>query len=76
MAVDDKISDVNAKITEFEELTDKSDADYTAITQLESVTTLLDDVSGVLTIRKKGKRSVESEKNISLVLVNKDFYRL
>ena len=73
MAVDDKISDVNAKITEFEELTDKTDADKTAIIQLESVTTILNDVSGFLTIR--GKRSVESKENTSSVLVtNKNPY--
>ena len=77
MAVEGTISDVNAKITEFGELTDKTAADNTAITQLESVTTLLNDVSGFLTVRKRGKRSVESTENISSVLVtNKNPYRL
>ena len=73
MAVEGKISDVNAKITEFEEFTDKTAADKTAIIQLESVTTNLNDVSGFLTIR--GKRSVESKENTSSVLVtNKNPY--
>ena len=76
MAVEGKISDVNAKITEFEEFTDKSAADKSAITQLESVSTILNDVSGFLTIRKRGKRSVESKENTSSVLVtNKNPYK-
>ena len=62
LAVGEKISDINAKITEFGNLADKSDDDNTAITQLESVQTLLNDVSGLLTVR-----SVESKKNISCV---------
>ena len=74
LAVDGKIPAVNAKITEFGELTDKTAADNTAIIQLESVTTILNDVSGFLTVRKRG--SVESTENTSSVLVtNKNPYK-
>ena len=77
MAVDGKISDVNEKVTEFEQLTEKSADDNTAIIQLESVTTLLDDVSGFLTVGMRGKRSVDSKTNISLVrFSNKNTHRL
>ena len=69
MAVDGKIPSVNAKITEFGELPEKSAADNTAITQLESITTILNDVSGLLTFRNREKRSVEfeSKKKMSVV---------
>ena len=61
LAVDGKIPTLNAKITEFAQLADKTTADNTAIKQLESVTTILNDVSGLLTFRKREQRSVESK---------------
>ena len=67
MAVEGKISDLITKITEFGNLADKTEDDNTAITYLQTVNTLLNDVLGLLTSRK---RSVESMKNISFYVYN------
>ena len=66
MAVEGKISAHTAKITEFEDLADKSDDDHTAIDHLLTLTTQLNDVlSGLLSARnRRSKRSVEGKKNI------------
>ena len=62
MAVAGKITAVNAKISEFGDLADKTDDDNTAIGHLTTVTGHLSDVSGLLTARKRKRRSVEGNK--------------
>ena len=68
MAVTAKISVVNAKITEFGDLTNKTDDDTTAISHLNTVMDHLSDVSGLLTVRSV---DAESKKHKFLVLVTK-----
>ena len=63
MAVAGKISTHTAKIAEFENLADKSDDDHTAIGHLTTLTTHLNDVSGLLTATR---RNVDSKKNITI----------
>ena len=64
MAVEGKISAVNAKIAEFGNIA-TSDDDNTAIGHLQTVQTHLSAVSGLLNARKRRRRSTESKKNIS-----------
>ena len=60
----EKISAVKAKIREFEQLADKTADDNTAINHLNTVTTILNDVSELLTGRKRRKRSAEGKISI------------
>ena len=60
-----KISTIDAKIAEFEEIEDKNDDHHTAITHLNSVKTHLHNISALLNARKIKMRNVEGRKNNS-----------
>ena len=65
MAVTAKISYHNAKIAEFGQLAGKSDEDHTAISHLTTIAGHLNDVHGLLSGRRRMRRSVAGKRNIS-----------
>ena len=75
LAVAEKISFHASKISEFENLTDKSDDDHTAIGHLHTFAEHLNDSFQLLTATR---RSVESKKNFPgyYILVIKNPHRL
>ena len=71
-----KISTIDAKIAEFEEIEDKNDDHHTAITHLNSVKTHLHNISALLNGRKIKMRNVEGRKIIAQRKLLKNSYRL
>ena len=61
----EKISTIDAKIAEFDEIADKNDDHHTAITHLNSVKTHLHNISALSNGRKIKMRNVEGRKNNS-----------
>ena len=75
LALAEKISSHTSKISEFGNLTDKTDDDHTAIGLLHNFTKHLNDSFKLLTATR---RSVESKKNFPgyFIIVIKNPYRL